>query len=248
MSDEGFTGGYLEYVRALLGAHPEDVAMSLAVGGEADAFGRVELDYLVQIGLEPDHYLVDVGCGSGRLTRAARTYLRGRYLGLDVVPELLDYARRLAPPDWRIELATGPTIPERDQAVDMVVFFSVLTHLSPRDSFRYLRDARRVLRAGGLAVFSFLELGLPAHWQIFETFVREADEPATAPKSVRMDFLDRETIGIWAERLGFETVALVRGDQPIVRLREPITLSNGQAVPSPAAFGQSLCVLRAAAR
>ena len=60
--------------------------MAEAVGGYFDEFSQLMLKILVEAGLKPEHYLIDVGCGSGRLTKSAGHYLTGRYLGTDVVP------------------------------------------------------------------------------------------------------------------------------------------------------------------
>ena len=53
------------------------------------------------------------------------------YHGIDVVPELLAYAEeKAARPDWKFSLVEGLSIPEPDARADMIVMFSVLTHLS----------------------------------------------------------------------------------------------------------------------
>lgn len=58
-----------------------------------EALGEIEKQLLIALGLEPHHCLLDVGCGSGRLAKALVPYLTaGRFLGTDVVQELLDYA------------------------------------------------------------------------------------------------------------------------------------------------------------
>ena len=70
--------------------------MTQAVGGEFEAFGLLERDLLIQCGLRDDSYVIDVGCGSGRLAKPLSQFApRGRYLGIDVVPELLAFARQL---------------------------------------------------------------------------------------------------------------------------------------------------------
>src|SRR5690349_14009653 len=131
-------------------------------------------DILLTAGLSDSQYLIDVGCGCGRL---AHTLTVERYLGTHVVPELLQHARVLCPnPRWRLELVDGTTIPERSGVADMVCFFSVLTHLLHEDSYCYLREAQRVLRPGGKVVFSFLEFRAETHWAVFESMVQARAE------------------------------------------------------------------------
>ena len=93
---------YREHVRRLIESHDgENEAMAAAVGGEFAAIGTIERDLLVQWGLRDDAYLVDVGCGSGRLAQPLdQGGFAGRYLGTDVVPELLAHALYYNP-KWR---------------------------------------------------------------------------------------------------------------------------------------------------
>ena len=73
-------------VKNLMGAHSHDKAMSLAVGGDYEVVGAIEAELLKHYGLGPNDFLVDAGCGSGRLASALASYLKGSYLGIDVVP------------------------------------------------------------------------------------------------------------------------------------------------------------------
>src|SRR5215212_62118 len=120
-SKTDFRATHRRLLRQLRNFHSHDEAVRLAVGGEFDAFGRLLRETLIFHGLKPDNYLIDVGCGSGRLAKPLAEYLTGKYLGIDVVPELLNYARKLVGrPDWRFELAKGLTIPEEDEKADFV--------------------------------------------------------------------------------------------------------------------------------
>src|ERR1035437_18951 len=96
---------------------------------------------------------VDVGCGSGRLAAQLSAFPSVRFVGCDVVPRLLSYAKDICQrDDWRFVEATGTAIPCPDGVADFVCFFSVFTHLCQEDIFRYLCEARRVLKPGGLVV------------------------------------------------------------------------------------------------
>lgn len=112
-----------------------EAAMAEAVGGYFDEFSQLMLKILVEAGLQPEHYLIDVGCGSGRLTKSAAGYLTGCYWGTDVVPALLENARKFGKPGWQFEEVSNIATPEQDSVADMVCFFSVLTHLLHRRQF-----------------------------------------------------------------------------------------------------------------
>ena len=214
--------------------------MHLAIGGEFEAFGIVERSLLIDCGLQPDDYVIDVGCGSGRLAKPLSEYLRGPYLGIDIVPDLVDYARELVGrPDWRFEVATGLEIPERDNRAQMVCFFSVFTHLLHEQSYAYLKEARRVLAPGGKIVISFLEFAIPSHWAVFEGMV--ADIGGQQQLNV---FMSRDGLQAWAEHLSLEIVGLHDGDKPHIALPHPVTLDNGTVMSGIGSLGQSICIMR----
>ena len=224
----------------LRSTHSADDAARIAVGGHFDGFGIVLRETLIYHGLKKTDYLIDVGCGSGRLAKPLAEYLQGRYLGIDIVPGLVEYARELVPrPDWRFEVARGLTIPEQDAKADMVCFFSVLTHLLHEESFVYLREAKRVLRPGGKIVLSFLDFRLEGHWAVFEGNIKDigvGSQPLNA-------FLSPETLRIWAEHLDLEVEVIKDGDEVYVPLSTPATLDDGRVLKDHASFGQSVCVL-----
>jgi len=214
--------------------------MKLAVGGQFDSFGTLERELLIRYGLQPDGYVIDVGCGSGRLAKPLSQYLpAGKYLGTDIVPELVDYARNLvARPDWRFEVANGLCIPEQDDQADMVCFFSVFTHLLHEQSYVYLQEAKRVLKPGGKIVFSFLDFAIPCHWAVFESNVRDIN--GECPLNM---FLSRDGIQAWAEHLRLEIETFHDGDKPHIPLPHPIILEDGTVMQEQGNLGQSVCVL-----
>jgi SAM-dependent methyltransferase len=236
-----FVKTHRQLFRTLHDSHSLDDAAKLSVGGEFDATGLLLRETVIHHGLRPGDYLIDVGCGAGRLAKPLAQYLQGKYLGIDVVPPLVDYARRLvARPDWRFEIASGLKIPEADEKADMVCFFSVFTHLLHEESFVYLREARRVLRPGGKIVFSFLDFRMDDHWSIFETNVKDVGIGAQPINA----FMSADMFPVWARHLDLELETVRDGNEPYVPLSEPIKYENGKVVTDRAAFGQSVCVMR----
>ena len=226
--------------RILKDTYSFDEAVKRAVGGEFDTIGPLLRETLIYNGLKKDHYVIDVGCGSGRLAKPLSEYLEGKYLGIDVVPDLLNYARRLAQrPDWRFELASGLTIPEKDQQADMVCFFSVFTHLLHEESFVYLREAKRVLKPGGKVVLSFLDFKIDTHWTIFQNDVADIGNGAK-PLNV---FMSADMLRTWASHLDLEVEIIKDGNTPYIPLSAPITFEDGTTANDRASLWQSICVL-----
>jgi ubiquinone/menaquinone biosynthesis C-methylase UbiE len=212
--------------------------MKLAVGGEFEATGLLERQTLIHFGLKRDHYLIDVGCGSGRLALPLTEYLTGRYLGIDIMPELIQYARNLVPrPNWRFEVAEGLSIPEKDNCADAVCFFSVCTHLLHEQSYIYLQEAKRFAKPGGMIVFSFLDFTLPQHWPVFEANVREVNRG-----HLNM-FMSKNAIHVWAEHLNLKVQHIQDGDNGYIPLPTPIKFESGDAQSGLGTMGQSVCVL-----
>ena len=207
-------GVNVDLVRNLKAIMPHDQAMETAIGGGFEQFGKIQAATLRHYGLPQDGYLIDVGCGSGRLASPMSKWLKGRYLGIDLVPDLVAHARKLADrPDWRFEVIEHIGIPEADGVADMVCFFSVITHLLHEQSYIYLDEARRVLKPGGVIVFSFLEFAEPGHMPVFRDTVKEARLRARHPLNV---FVERVAILAWAAELGLEVVEIRGGADEIV--------------------------------
>lgn len=217
-------------------------AMSRAVGGSFSAMGAILRESLIaHANLVPDHYVIDVGCGSGRLAKALVPYLRGPLLGTDVVPAVLKYAAEICHrPDWRFVRVTEISIPERDNQADVVVFYSVMTHLLHEDSYRYLCEARRVLKPGGRVVFSFLDFEAPDSWQFFEHMVKKR---ASGVLKQHDQFVGRDAIAAWARNAGLEMVRIIRAGEAVANLRDPVNTDDGTVLQGPVSMHQSLCVL-----
>jgi SAM-dependent methyltransferase len=234
-----FRETYYNHVSLLKQHHSYKEAMELAVGGEFEVVGILERELLKQVGLPQEGYLIDVGCGSGRLASPLSQYLEGKYLGIDVVPELVNYAQNLVHrPDWKFQVAQGLSIPEVDHVADMVCFFSVFTHLLHEQSYVYLQEAKRVLKPDGKIVFSFLDFDVPSHWPIFLSTVENVN--TDTPLNV---FLSKNIIHVWATHLQLKIEGIQDADQPFIELPSPVVWSNGSRMEGCVPFGQSVCIL-----
>jgi SAM-dependent methyltransferase len=147
--------------------------------GDFRAIGCEFLRHFVELGgLAPDHQVLEIGCGLGRMALPLTQYLEpplGRYTGFDVVAEgiawaeaniavayenfsfrHLDYRNDLYNPLGTLREGSDP-LPFIDASVDFAFMTSVVTHLPAANTEFYLAEAARLLRPGGrLFVTAFL--------------------------------------------------------------------------------------------
>lgn len=202
-----FVEDYARLVWKLRLKYPLDEAMSRAVGGGGYVhIGAIQAAIVEYAGLRDGQTLVDLGCGSGRLSSALGQKMSIDYCGLDVVKALLKYAKKKAPENYRFILNRSLSMPLPDACADMATAFSVFTHLLHHESYIYLEELRRVTRPGGVVIFSFLEFCEPHHWAQFEATV-EVQRTARLPHLNQ--FIERSQIEFWAYKLGYESVRFV---------------------------------------
>jgi SAM-dependent methyltransferase len=96
---------------------------------------------------------LEIGCGPGRLlVPLSRDF--GSITGVDVSAEMVELARQnlAGSPNARAELASGSDLAAfPDESFDFVYSYAVFQHIPSRPVvLNYLREARRVLRTGGL--------------------------------------------------------------------------------------------------
>jgi|GEM_PF-581696 len=99
---------------------------------------------LDELGVRADEQVVDVGCGTGNLTRAllARLSLVGRVVGVDFSQRKVNDVRV----SWHVEDARRLLL--ADASCDRVICYSVWPHFEDRDAVA--AEFNRVLKPGGL--------------------------------------------------------------------------------------------------
>lgn len=138
---------------------------------EFDAVGRAEArSWHEVIGLEPQHTVLDIGCGCGRVARHVLPRLPdGAYVGADVDARAVAWCERhlrtrhprarflhidaynsIYNPRSR-QRASEYRFPLADGSVDRITLSSVFTHMLPEDVDHYLDEMARMLRPGGRA-------------------------------------------------------------------------------------------------
>ena len=129
-------------------------AARLELRARAESEIAVRDEYLSLLGVAPGERVLDVGCGSGAVTRtlARRIAPDGRAVGMDTSAALLEVARELAGDaglDAMIEFKEGDcrALPFPDASFDAVVAATTLSHVP--DAQRALAEMVRVTRPGG---------------------------------------------------------------------------------------------------
>lgn len=144
--------------------------------GDFATIGNEFAEHLCNLaGLAPDHRILDVGCGVGRIAIPLLDYVsaHGAYEGFDIVPRAIRYCTRYVTarnPRFRFTLVdlrnrayrpkSGSSaatfhFPYPDSAFDVVVATSVFTHLLPDEAENYLEQIARVLKPGGRCLITW---------------------------------------------------------------------------------------------
>jgi ubiquinone/menaquinone biosynthesis C-methylase UbiE len=102
-------------------------------------------------GAQEGDTVLDVGCGTGDLTRRAAHAVgpTGRVVGVDPAAPVIAHARSVSPPHCDFHVVGGEAIPEPDASFDVVVSSLAIHHIAPPERPVALREMYRVLRPGG---------------------------------------------------------------------------------------------------
>lgn len=162
---------------------------------------RLKRNLIKHAGLQPEHRLLDVGCGVGRTALALAGYLSpGAYVGFDIdeasiaacrrSPHLQDFSFFHADVDNDLyrpvagAKASHYRFPLDDSSFDVVVAASVFTHMLEDDCANYAREIERVLKPGGTAAISTFLLTEPVkgqphsfHHRVGSAYVQYPDKP-----------------------------------------------------------------------
>ena len=127
------------------------------VGGDWNALGTLQFEFMLKMGLKPGHVLLDAGCGALRAGVKFIEYLdRGNYLGLDNQQRLIDLGirkelgrdlmRRKSP---EFVASDSFEFEKFSKRPDFAIAQSLFTHLAEPDVRVCLEKLRRCMKTGG---------------------------------------------------------------------------------------------------
>ena len=130
-----------------------------------DEIGKLQFNFLVGQGLQPDHYLLDIGCGSLRGGVHFIRYLRtGHYYGVDQRAALLEAGKEIELEPEEL-MASAPVLEAVDEfdvqtlgkTFDYVWAHSVFKYLSLNQIIQCVMNVEQVLKPGGKFYATFFE-------------------------------------------------------------------------------------------
>ncbi len=133
------------------------------------ASGEGHLEVLKELGLKPNHRVLDVGCGSLRIGRWLIDYLKPeRYYGIDPNLWLVEMARmeEVEPELWEEKLPTFSSVDTFDldqfkYKYDFILISAVLVHAGDDQIAEFLNSVPDVLKKNGTVLGELAMEGEP---------------------------------------------------------------------------------------
>lgn len=149
-------------IRALLPSLPPDELQAQFTGRshrlafeQAAAAVSLFLSEARSLGLDtarPGFRLMDMGCGWGRITQTfLRDFEPDQIIGVDVMDKAIEACRSTGLPCEVRKIPHFPPLEFETGSFDLIVAFSVFSHLSEPAHLAWVRELSRLLRPGGVA-------------------------------------------------------------------------------------------------
>lgn len=139
------------------------------------SLGKEQADKIIKwLDVTSECKILDIGCGCGRIAIHFLDYLseQGKYIGLDIDKNFISFCSdniSAAKDNFQFEFmdvyngaygreckikASDVSFPIKDESMDIVIMWSVFTHMNLGDIDSYLKEIHRVLKKGGKFIAS----------------------------------------------------------------------------------------------
>jgi ubiquinone/menaquinone biosynthesis C-methylase UbiE len=119
----------------------------------------------LEVGLKDADLILDVGCGSGVVTRDIAHLTKGKVIAVDGSEEMIKVARKVLKPYKNVELRVGEAgkLPFKDKMFDIVTCNLLL--MWAKDPQKVVNEMARVTKSGGKVLASLEpDYGGKLHW------------------------------------------------------------------------------------
>jgi len=187
-----------EKARYYIATDVPDTEEEFFASGRGDYAQHVRA-FLARNGFAPSgKTALEIGCGIGRMTHVFAEEF-GEVIGVDISSEMVERAQARRWPRTRFVVGNGEDLRGiADASVDFAFSFIVFQHIpEKRVILRYVEEAGRVLRPGGL--FRFHVNGLPhmdVGGAVLEGYVSHSPKLQRVQLG-RMPFVRRRKLGTW---------------------------------------------------
>lgn len=122
-----------------------------------------------QIDLEKNLFLLDFGCGDGRYSSIISKHFNNINLfGVDIDSSLIEYCNKNIKGSFNVN-KIDPPLDFNENFFDLIIAYSVFTHLKMPKIEYWFKEFNRVLKVGGFAAFTFSSLDRLKFMKVFSS-------------------------------------------------------------------------------
>ena len=167
-------------------------------------------DVRTEAAVGPTDVVLEIGCGAGRVGRHLAPHC-ARWIGADVSVNMIRFAEE-GLGDHRnvsfVKLNGFDLTGVETASLDVVYCTGVFMHLDEWERYRYIVEARRVLKAGGRLYVDNFNLLTDDGWAVFEELSKM--DPARRPANVSRQSTPQE-LEAYVTRAGFADIRVRTG-------------------------------------